>query len=199
MKRSVIAALLVFAACSTPAPPPVVATPEPPPVQEAKVIGKVRVSASALNVRATASGDGAVLEQVKKGQTLDLIESGESWSTVRLADGRIGFVSTRYVVNDAEKKPARGKGKSKCIPDSDFAFAATPMLAFSDRSAHGTVVVDAWVGVNGKVTKTKVVSNTTGDETLGFLTEREIKSAEFIAPVRNCAPRTFIYTYSREF
>jgi TonB family protein len=94
---------------------------------------------------------------------------------------------------------SRKKGKKGCPADSDFAFATVPTPSFSDRGAHGTVVVDAWVDVNGKVTKTKVLSNSTGDETLAFLTEREIKSAEFIAPVRNCVSRAFIYTYSRTF
>jgi uncharacterized protein YgiM (DUF1202 family) len=203
MKRLSSIALIALAfACSTPAPAPAPA-PEPPPVSMTEtVIGRVRVSASALNVRESASGDAAVVMQVKKGTTLELLSRDESWSKVRLSDGRTGFASSRYL-EDPNAKVARGsKKKAKkgsCQADSDFAFAKVPTPAFSDRGAHGTVVVDAWVGIDGKVTKTKLISNSTGDESLAFLTEREIKSAEFIAPVRDCAPRAFIYTYSRTF
>jgi hypothetical protein len=48
-------------------------------------------------------------------------------------------------------------------------------------------------------TKTKVVSNTTGEESLAFLAEREIKGAKFSPPIRNCVPRAFIFTYRRTF
>jgi hypothetical protein len=43
------------------------------------------------------------------------------------------------------------------------------------------------------------VSNTSGDDTLAFLTGKEIKEAKFIAPVRNCAAKPFIFTYKRSF
>jgi uncharacterized protein YgiM (DUF1202 family) len=201
MKRSILPALLLLlAACATPAPPPV-DTPAPQPVTvEEKVIGTVRVTASALNVRKDAAADGDVLVQAKKGDALELISRDDSWSKVRLSDGRTGYVASKYVKLDGERAAkTKGKGKKSCPADSDFAFATMPTPAFSDRGAHGTVVVDAWVDVSGKVTKTKVLSNSTGDETLAFLTEREIRTAEFIAPVRNCVPRAFIYTYSRTF
>jgi outer membrane biosynthesis protein TonB len=73
------------------------------------------------------------------------------------------------------------------------------MPSFSDSGSHGVVVVDATVNTSGDVTATKLVSNTTGDEALAFLTEREIKSAKFVAPIRNCVPRAFIFTYTRSF
>jgi hypothetical protein len=53
--------------------------------------------------------------------------------------------------------------------------------------------------VSGNVTRTKVVSNSTGDEALAFLAEREIKAAKFSPPIRNCAPREFVFTYRRTF
>lgn len=49
------------------------------------------------------------------------------------------------------------------------------------------------------VTATKVVTNGTGDEALAFLAEKEIRSASFEAPVRNCVRRSFIFTYKRTF
>ena len=46
---------------------------------------------------------------------------------------------------------------------------------------------------------TKVLSNSTGDEALAFLAEREMKATKFIAPIRNCISRAFIFTYKRTF
>ena len=91
-----------------------------------------------------------------------------------------------------EKNKTKGR-------ESDSALTQTPTLAFSDSSAHGIVVVDATVNTKGNVTGTKVVSNSTGDEALAFLAEKEIKAARFSPPIRNCVPRAFIFTYRRTF
>lgn len=162
------------------------------------MIGTVRVTASALNVRATASTDGAVVTQVKKGTSLSVLAKDDSWTRVKLPTGETGWVASRFVSDGS--RPARSITSRKgCPPDSDFAFLETPTLSFSDSGAHGLVVVEANVNTKGVVTSTKLISNTTGDESLAFLTEREIKSAKFSAPIRNCVARAFIFTYRRTF
>lgn len=202
-RRALLSSLLVLSfACAAPQPPAPAPVPAeaPAPIADT-VVGKVRVTASALNIRKSASPEGEVARQVKKGERLDLIALDESWAKVRLADGSIGFVAARYVEREgatAVTKSKKGR-KSSCPADSDFAFSSMPTPAFSDSGAHGTVVVDAYVDTSGNVTQTKLISNSTGDEALAFLTQREIKGAKFIAPVRNCAARSFIYTYSRTF
>ena len=60
-------------------------------------------------------------------------------------------------------------------------------------------MVEATVSAKGTVTDTRLVSNDTGDEALAFLAEREIKGAKFSPPIRNCVPRSFIFTYRRTF
>jgi len=194
-------ALLVVFRCAAPAPPPAPA-PAPPPAAEApppfeeRVIGTVKVTASALNVRADASTDAEVLAQVKKGQSLSVLREDESWVKVRLADGSTGWVASRFVSRGETTKKTK---KGGCPPDSDYAFTETPLPAFSDSGAHGIVVVEANVNTKGAVTATKVVSNSTGDEALAFLTQREIQAAKFSPPIRNCVPRAFIFTYRRTF
>jgi hypothetical protein len=198
--------LLFVFACASPAPPPPVAapaTPPPPPPSapaQERVIGTVRVTASALNVRAAATAEGEVITQVKKGMSLDVLANDDSWTKVRLASGEVGWVASRFVsagnVQTARKAQPARKG---CPADSDYAFTETPTLAFSDRGAHGIVVVEASVSAKGNVTATKVLSNTTGDESLAFLAEREIKGAKFSPPIRNCVARSFIFTYRRTF
>jgi uncharacterized protein YgiM (DUF1202 family) len=203
MRQVVI--LLGFAflfSCAAPPPPtpvPAPVAPPPPAVQEEeKVIGTVRVTASALNVRSEASTEAEVVTQVKRGQTFDVLREGESWVKVKLVSGETGWVAARFVTSgDSRKKHSIRKGG--CPSDSDYAFTETPTLAFSDSGAHGIVVVEATVNAKGLVTATKLVSNGTGDETLAFLAEREIKGAQFSPPIRNCAPRSFIFTYRRTF
>jgi len=170
---------------------------------EEKIIGTVRVTASALNVRKEASTDADVLLQVKKGDALSVLATGDSWVKVRLANGEVGWVAERFVSGDGErgtvKTKAGPKKKTKCPADSDYAFVDTPMLTFSDSGAHGIVIVDATVNARGNVIATKIVSNATRDEALAFLAEREIRAAKFSPPIRNCAPREFIFTYRRTF
>lgn len=203
MRRSLLLlfSLLVVSRCAAPPAPvaePSLPPPPPPPVTaEEKVIGTVKVTASALNVRKEASTEAEVVTQVKKGTALSVLSSDESWVKVRLADGATGYVSARFVAREGEK--ARPKSRKGCPADSDFAFTETPTLAFSDSGAHGLVVVEATVNTKGSVTSTKVISNSTGDEALAFLAEREIKSAKFSPPIRNCVPRSFIFTYRRTF
>lgn len=198
--------LTIVLSCAAPAPPPVTVPEEPvapvpaSPVEE-RVIRSVRVAATSLNVRASASTDAEVVTQVRKGTALDVLREDESWVEVRLADGSTGWVAARFVSGGGETKQAgaRKKKSGGCPADSDYAFTETPMPSFSDRGAHGIVVVEANVNASGTVTKTRVVSNGTGDETLAFLAEKEIKAAKFSPPIRNCVPRAFIFTYKRAF
>jgi len=203
--REWFVALLFVSACASPPAPvePPRAAPPPPAVEapapkEEAVIGTVRVMASALNVRAEASTDSDVITQLRKGTSLSVLQENDSWTKVRLASGEVGWVASRFVSSATASKQATSKKKG-CPSDSDYAILETPTLAFSDSGAHGLIVVEANVNTKGSVTSTKVVSNSTGDESLAFLAEREIKGAKFSPPIRNCVAKAFIFTYRRTF
>jgi TonB family protein len=199
--RRFLPLILLAAACASPPPAPA-PTPEPvpethsEPAQE-RVVGTVTVTASALNVRRDPSTDADVILQAKQGDKLSVLLRDESWVKVRLASGESGWVAARFVSDG--QAPSPKKRSTGCPADSDFAFTKTPTLAFSDRPAKGLVVVEASVNTKGDVTSTKLVSNTTGDEALGFLAQREIKEAKFSPPIRNCVAKAFIFTYRRTF
>ena len=200
--RRLLLILAFAAACATPPPPAPVAAPTnpppPPPTPVAeRVLRTVRVTASALNVRKEPSGDAEVIAQVKKGTELGVLQDEDGWVKVRVGDGGIGWVAARFV-SGGERVGAAGKTK-KGGCESDYAFEKAPTPSFSEDGAHGLVVVEANVNTKGVVTSTKVISNGTGDEALAFLAEREIKSAKFSPPIRNCVPRAFIFTYRRTF
>ena len=78
-------------------------------------------------------------------------------------------------------------------------YVDAPPLAFDESGSHGVVIVEATVGTDGKVVSTKVVRNETADPARAAAAEKEIRLARFEAPVRNCSPKRFIYTYRRTF
>jgi hypothetical protein len=195
--------LLLLASCggNTPAPAPV---PEPQPVAPSPApatpgdrgIGTVRVNVSTLNVRREASALAEVIGHVRRGERLTLIDDSGDWLHVKLNDGSSGWVSSQLVVREgAAARPRRGG----CQPDSDYAFITTPKPAFAERGPHGMVIIEANVDARGIVTSTRVVSNDTHDDSLAFLAEREIRNARFAPPIRNCAPKAFVFTYKRAF
>jgi len=192
VKRVLPAVLLVGFACAAPSPAPKTA-PEP---AEERVIGTVSVKATALNVRTGSSTEADIVKLVKRGEKLSLLKDDGEWLKVKLASGEVGWVSAQHVAREGVKQKKRS---GICPADSDFAFVKTPLPSFSDKPQPGLVVVEAKVNTKGDVVSTRVVSNSTGEEALAFLTEREIKSAKFSAPIRNCEPRSFIYTYKRTF
>jgi uncharacterized protein YgiM (DUF1202 family) len=202
-----LTATLFAAACSSSTPPPAPSpestpvadeapSPEPPPV------GVVRVTANTLNVRRQPSTTADVLQKVNKGERLTLLSVGNDWMQVQLANGSRGWVSSDFVTRDdaAPSRTARTpKRRDGCAPDSDYRFTKTPTPTFSDSGAHGLVVVEAMVDKNGNVQSTRLISNSTGDESLAFLAQKELKEAKFEAPVRGCVSRAFIFTYTRTF
>ena len=154
----------------------------------------MRVTASVLNVRKDESLSSAVIGHARRGDRVDLLSFGDEWDRVRLVDGTVGYVSVLYVIREGSQ------ARKGCPADAEFSFVKTPMPSFSDQAtAHGEVTVDATVDPRGNVTATKVVSNTTGEAALGAMAEAEIRQAKFIAPIRNCVPKPFIFTYKRTF
>lgn len=191
--------LLTLAGCGGSAPAP---EPSVTPTQGAgtaapeKVIGTVKVSAATLNVRAEANGNAAILGHTRRGERLSVLADSGDWLRVRLGDGTVGWVSSQHVVREGATARPRRAG---CPPDSDYSFVTTPKPEFSQSQAHGIVKVDASVDAKGNVTSTRVISNSTGDESLGVLAEREIHGARFSPPIRNCVGKAFIFSYKRSF
>lgn len=141
---------------------------------------------------------GEVLKQAKKSDALTQLATSDDWTKVELADGTIGWVASRFVSQSQSASSQAPKKGAGC--NTDFAFVKTPKPAFSEvASKHGLVVVDAYVNPTGDVTSTKIITNDTGDDGLASLAAREIKSAKFEAPKRNCVAKSFIFTYKRSF
>ena len=145
---------------------------------------------------------------MKQGEELTVLGTANGWTNVRLASGQSGWVASQHVspdglLREAPKRTAKtapkSSGRPGCPADADFSFIKPPPLSFDEIRKPGLVLIDANVDAKGNVTSTKLVSNTTGDPALAKLADREIKSAKFAPPIRNCAPKAFIFTYKRSF
>jgi len=203
-QRLVFAACLILAACggNAPAPapapePPRPAAPAPAPASaEEHATGTVLVNVSTLNIRGDASTSSEVVGHARRGERLTVVGDSGSWLRVKLNDGTTGWVASQLVVREgAAARPRRGG----CQPDSNYSFISAPKPSFSEKGPHGMVVIEASVDPRGIVTSTRVVSNDTKDDSLAATAEREVRNARFAPPIRNCAPRAFVFTYKRAF
>jgi uncharacterized protein YgiM (DUF1202 family) len=205
MRRRVALIVLAFVfACAAPPPPAPVATPTPAAAAPAApagdvAIGLVRVTATTLNVRAEPSTTAPSIAQARKGDWLTLMAAGDEWMKVRMPDGAIGWVSKQHVSRDGSLSTDRQRRGAGCTPDRNYSVASAPTPRFSGSDAHGVVTVEANVDKNGVVQSTKVISNTTNDESLAVLAAREIATTRFVPPVKNCVQKAFIFTYKRDF
>jgi TonB family protein len=156
------------------------------------------VAATALNVRAEPSTGSEILTTLRRNARVTLIEESNGWYHVKLASGEAGWVSAQYISRGGAPPaaPVRRKG---CPADADYAIEKAPVPSFSDQGGHGLVIIEATVNAKGEVTHTRIMSNSTGDPSLGDLAASEIRSAKFIAPIQDCAPQPFIFTYKRAF
>jgi uncharacterized protein YgiM (DUF1202 family) len=201
--RIALTVCLLLAACGgntpAPAPPPEPrpAAPAPAaPAKEEQATGTVLVNVSTLNIRGDASTSAEIVGHARRGERLTVVGDAGSWLRVRLNDGTTGWVASQLVVREgAAARPRR----SGCPPDSNYSFLNAPKPSFSEQGPHGMVVIEASVDARGIVTSTRVVSNETNDVSLAAIAEREIRNARFAPPIRNCAPKAFVFTYKRAF
>jgi hypothetical protein len=115
---------------------------------------------------------------------------------VKLNDGSTAWVASQLVVREGAAATPRHGG---CPPDSNYSFISAPKPSFSENGPHGMVVIEASVDARGIVTSTRIVSNDTKDSSLAAIAEREVRNARFAPPIRNCAPKAFLFTYKRAF
>ncbi|MCP4806773.1 MAG: SH3 domain-containing protein [Proteobacteria bacterium] len=117
--------LLLACAGEAPAPttqePVVEAEPEPTPVY---------VTASVLKLREEA--DGKVMGRLAINSPVIVIEEGEHWTHVRVANGKEGWVGTPYL-GDAPLTAEQARGRAKAEPDNRLEWLQRAAAIQSDR------------------------------------------------------------------
>lgn len=96
----------------------------------------VYVTASAVNVRASAGAGAAKVGRAERGARLAVVRRAEGWVEVRLADGTAGWVSAEFVGAEA---PALSDGevRKRLIAESIAGYAGScPCPYHSDRAGR---------------------------------------------------------------
>ena len=128
------------------------------PQREFNPSATVATRSSNLNLRATAGGQ--VLGSIPKGTELEVIESdteGTGWTKVRLSDGRVGYVSTKYIeqqqvtdnrtptqVNRDDAQAIAAQQAEQESADADAALALTNERVAQEREEAIAARMDAY-------------------------------------------------------
>jgi len=77
---------------------------------------EARVTANSLNVRSGPGTDNPAVESVKKGELVTIVSTEGDWSQIRLEDGTLGWVATKYLEATGKSVEAPGKEEKKSTP-----------------------------------------------------------------------------------
>ena len=83
--------------------------------------GKVRVTASSLNIRKGPSTSYSRVGSLSNGQIVNLLEKSGTWSKIKTSGGLIGWVSNSYITsninnsNENTQAPSRGEGRDAVV------------------------------------------------------------------------------------
>jgi hypothetical protein len=189
------AASLFLNSCAGNVPPPPAPPPTPTPATVPTTAGAetpkafVRVTGSSLNVRSSPSSSARTVARLPRGARLERRGETGGWVQVALPDGRIGWVSDRYVTADVP-----------CPPDStEPEVISAPPVAFAEQSGHGRIVLEATVSSAGEVSSVSVKENTTGSADLADAAGNELRAMKFKPFVRACRTVPFVYVYTRNY
>lgn len=159
--------------------------PGSPPV---KVIAVLTVRSAEVSLLSVPERDGVVVERVRTGDRLLLIERQPEWLLVASPSMVQGWVQPSSLV------------PSICTENrSEPLIIEQPPLRFRGRRVDETVVVEGEYTAEGKLIGTRVLSNSTGDPEIERLALEDLAALKFLPPTVECRPRRFFYTLSRQF
>lgn len=71
------------------------------------------VTAKLLNMRSGAGVNYVAINQLKEGDTIFILETGNTWSKIELTSGEIGYVSNQYISEPLKIETSQSKVKKK--------------------------------------------------------------------------------------
>jgi len=165
--RYLTLALLFAAACANEPPPPAEVTDTREP------IAVLYVSAPEVSARAQANDTAEVIAKYPIGDAVSVLAKQGDWVEIRSGD-RSAWVRAA----DLQTAQERAGGEENPQPK----FQKMP-LPISAPSVHGEIYIEASVNTDGDVTDTRILSNTTGSETLARQNVEQLRAAKFY-PIR---------------
>lgn len=129
-----------------------------------------------------------VVATLSSGEQLFLIQRTTDWLQVRAASGVIGFIQPSALVEPT------------CTTDrAEPRILEAPIFAFKENGPHGNVVIEAEFDANARILSTRVLENLLGDPAFEQEALADLQRLRFLPPTKDCKPRPFFYTFTRQF
>ena len=181
-----------FAGCSS-APSGTVPqrAPELPPATAAatpaeEYLATLTLDADSALLYAEPSTSSPVVATLSSGEQLALIQRTADWLQVRVVSGATGFIQPSALV-------------APCTTDrAEPRILEAPFFAFGQKGL-GNVVIEAEFDADARILNTRVLENLSGDPALEQEALADLQRIRFLPPTKDCKPRPFFYTFTREF
>lgn len=158
-----------------------------PPARETLAIAYV--GAPELAVHAKADDASPVVTKFLNGESVSILARKNGWVEVRTSDGSGWAHETDLTTAEAAKA-------EEANPSPKFRKPPSPV---SQPGAHGTVYIEAAVNNEGEVTRTQIITNTTGSPTLAEQNAAALKMAKFYPIVQKGQKKDFLYYYRVDY
>jgi hypothetical protein len=174
MKRVALLALLTLA-CSGPEVQPPTDTREP--------IETAYVTAAEMKVYAKADNSAPVITSYQTSEAVSILVRRGDWVEIRTGDGS-GWVHATDLAGAAEASQLEDN------PTVRFQRSPAPV---TNMSAHGEIYIEADVNTDGDVISTRLITNTTGSESLAMQNAASLQQAKFYPIVVRGERKPFKY------
>lgn len=152
-------------------------------------LATLTLDAGSALLYAEPSTSSPVVATLSSGEQLSLIQRKTDWLQVQAASGVIGFIQPSALVEPT------------CTTDrpEPRILEAPASFAFKEKGPHGNVVIEAEFDANAQILSTRVVENLSGDPALEQQALADLQRIRFLPPTKDCKPRPFFYTFTRQF
>lgn len=194
LSLALVLMLAGFAGCSSapggtlPPRAPELPSETPAPTPAERYLATLTLDADSAPLYAEPSTSSPVVATLSSGEQLSLIERTPEWLQVRADSGVIGFIQPSALVEPT------------CTTDrAEPRILETPVFAFKGGGSRGSVVIEAELDANARILNSRVLENTLGDPALEQEALADLQRVRFLPPTKDCKPRPFFYTFTRQF
>lgn len=167
-------------------PSPTTAVAPPPPAEN--YIATLTLEADSAPLYAEPSTSSPVLVTLLSGEHLSLIQRTAEWLQVRAASGAIGFIQPSALV------------AATCTTDrAEPHILEVPAFSFTEGGLRGNVVIEAEFDAEARIINSRVLENSFGNPAFERQALADLQRVRFLPPTKDCKPRPFFYTFTRQF
>jgi hypothetical protein len=168
-------------------------TPELPSIPAAtapseRYLATLTLHADSAVLYAEPSASSPVVATLTSGEELFLIQRMPDWLQVRADSGVTGFI-----------QPAALVEPTCTIDHAEPRVLETPFFDFRLDGPRGNVVIEAEFDAEARILNSRVLENSLGDPAYEQVALADLQGIRFLPPTKNCKPRPFFYTFTREF